>query len=505
MSDEDNKTLKYVSGEKSLKVPFVFYADLECLLKKINTCQNNPDKSYTEKKATHRPSSYSLTTCCSFDKSLNYQKYYRGEDCMKIFCNDLKDQAMKIINCEKKEMTPLTNKEKESYENQEICHICKKEFNNDNKVRDHCHYTGKCRGAAHNNCNLRYKIPKEISVVFHNGSTYDYHFIIKQLAREFKGNFECLGKNAEKYITFSAPIKKEHDNGKTTTYKLKFIGSCRFMQSSITNLVENLSKINNKEPNKFIDTMRSMTDSLSQSIDKISKIDQKISQIKFIDNMCSMLFSLKQSIDKVSQIDRKIAQIDNKEPDNTFTDSMRSTVASLLQSLDKTSTIDNDIFNIDNKSTCNMRSMVSSLSQSINKVSKINNKISYELIKKFPNTYQLCNNDHNKFELLLRKGVYPYEYMDSWKRFKEESLPDKESFYSKLSKEEISDEDYAHAQKVWDALNIKNLGEYHDLYVQSDTALLADLFEIFRDKCLEIYELDPANFLSAPGLAWQAC
>ena len=95
--------------------------------------------------------------------------------------------------------------------------------------------------------------------------------------------------------------------------------------------------------------------------------------------------------------------------------------------------------------------------------------------------------------------------MDSWKRFKEESLPDKESFYSELNKEGITDKDYAHAQKVWDTLNIKNLGEYHDLYVQFDTALLADVFESFRDKCLEIYELDPAHFLSAPGLAWQAC
>ena len=95
--------------------------------------------------------------------------------------------------------------------------------------------------------------------------------------------------------------------------------------------------------------------------------------------------------------------------------------------------------------------------------------------------------------------------MDSWKRFKEESLPDKESFYSKLNKEGISDEDYVHAQKVWDALNIKNLGEYHDFYVQSDTALLADVFASFRDKCLEIYELDPTHFLPAPGLAWQAC
>ena len=93
-----------------------------------------------------------------------------------------------------------------------------------------------------------------------------------------------------------------------------------------------------------------------------------------------------------------------------------------------------------------MRSTVSSLLQSIDKVSEINNKISQdELIKKFPNTYRLCNKDLNKFELLLRKGVYPYEYMDSWKRFKEKSLPDKESFYSELNKEHITDEDYAHA------------------------------------------------------------
>ena len=83
------------------------------------------------------------------------------------------------------------------------------------KVRDHCHYTGKYRGATHSNCNLKYKTTKKIPVVFHNGSTYDYHFIIKQLAREFKGFFECLGENTEKYITFSAPIKKEHDKGKT--------------------------------------------------------------------------------------------------------------------------------------------------------------------------------------------------------------------------------------------------------------------------------------------------
>ena len=94
--------------------------------------------------------------------------------------------------------------------------------------------------------------------------------------------------------------------------------------------------------------------------------------------------------------------------------------------------------------------------------------------------------------------------MDSWKRFKEKSLPDKESFYSELNNEHITDEDYEHAQKVCDTFKTKNLGEYHDLYVQSDTALLADVFENFRDKCIEIDELDPAHFLSAPGLSWKA-
>ena len=120
------------------------------------------------------------------------------------------------------------------------------------------------------------------------------------------------------------------------------------------------------------------------------------------------------------------------------------------------------------------------------------------LIKKFLRIYKFCNGDLNKFVLLLRKGVYPYEYMDSWERFDETSLPDKEAFYSKLNLEDITDEDYEHAQKVF---GIKNLAEYHDLYVQSDTLLLADVFENFRDKCIEIYELDPAHFWSAPGLA----
>ena len=187
MSTKDNNTIKYNQGEKSMKLPFVVFADLECLLKKIITCQNNPNESSTTENSKHTPSGYSLFTHCSFHKSKNKLDHYRGKNCMKKFCKDLRTHVTKIINYEKKKMIPLTIKEKIHSNEQEICYICKKEFDTndkkDYKVRDHCHYTGKYRGAAHNICNLRYKIPKEVPVVFHNGSTYDYHFIIKELVK----------------------------------------------------------------------------------------------------------------------------------------------------------------------------------------------------------------------------------------------------------------------------------------------------------------------------------
>ena len=127
------------------------------------------------------------------------------------------------------------------------------------------------------------------------------------------------------------------------------------------------------------------------------------------------------------------------------------------------------------------------------------------LMNRFENTYRFCNEDINNFILLLRKGVYPYEYMDSWERFNETSLPDKKVFCSELYLKDISDKDYTHTQKLFEKLKLKNLGVYHDLYVQSDTLLLADVFENVRNKRIEKYELDPAHFLSAPGLAQQSC
>ena len=126
-----------------------------------------------------------------------------------------------------------------------------------------------------------------------------------------------------------------------------------------------------------------------------------------------------------------------------------------------------------------------------------NKDLNKDLIKRFASTYEFCNGDINNFILLLKKGVYPYEYMTVWERFDEVSLPNKEDFYSSLIMEEFTDVDYMYGQKVFKIFNNKNIGDYHDLYVQSDILLLPDVFENFRNKCIEIYELDPAHFLSA--------
>ena len=313
-------------------------------------------------------------------------------------------------------MIPLTKKEEENHNKQKVSYICKKEFDTNDKknykVRDHCHYTEKYRGATHNICNLRYKIPKEIPIVVHNGSTYDYHFIIKELVKEFDGNFECLGENTEKYITFSVPLKKKIENKNIEiTCKIKFIDSFRFLSSSFSKLVDNLS--GGLYNNKCLDC--------KSCLDYIKTKNEKL---------ILKCFNCKTYYEK-----------------------------------------------------------------DFNK----------ELIKRFVSTYEFCKKNLNKFILLLRKDVDPYEYMDNWERFNETSLPNKESFYSNLNMENIDDIDYRHGNNVFKRFKLKNFGEYHDLYVQADTLLLADIFETFRNTCLKVYELDPAHFLSLPGLAWQTC
>ena len=333
----------------------------------MNTSHNNPKKSSATKINKHTPSGYSLFTHCSFNTTKNKLHYYRGKNCMRNFRLDLKEHATKIINYEKKKMIPLRKEEKKIPRQQKVCYICNKRFSTDDgnkkyfKVRGHCHFKGKYRGAAHDICNLRYKTPKEIPVVFHNGSTYDYHFIFKELAEEFEGQYECLGKNAEQYITFSVPIKKKLDNGKSITYKIKFTDSFRFMSSSLSNLVDNLSE-------EFYS-------------DKCIDCKFCLDYLKFKDD---------QLIFRCFECKKKYTKDFNKE-----------------------------------------------------------------LIKRFANIYEFCNKDINKSSLLLRKGVYPYEYTDSWERFDETSLPDNETFYSSRNKEDITNVDHRHAKRVFKNLIIK--------------------------------------------------
>ena len=147
-------------------------------------------------------------------------------------------------------MAPLTYEENQSYKEQEACHICEEKFCIDKddenykrkrKVKNHCHYTGKFRGAAHRKCNLNYKVPKDVPIIIHNAS-YDTHFIINQSAEEFNGELNCIGENMEKHITFSVPIKKKCDDSKTITYKLRFIDSFTFLLISLSELVDNMSE-----------------------------------------------------------------------------------------------------------------------------------------------------------------------------------------------------------------------------------------------------------------------
>jgi len=123
--------------------------------------------------------------------------------------------------------------------------------------------------------------------------------------------------------------------------------------------------------------------------------------------------------------------------------------------------------------------------------------------KEFPIMQKIAL-EEKKRQLLLKKGIYPYEYMDSFERFGEAQLPEKEKFYSSLSGKGITDEEYAHAQEVWASFGCQSMGDYHDLYVATDVVLLADVFENFRKVCQGKYRLDPTHYYSAPGLSWDA-
>ena len=371
---EPGTFLRFKNFLHSEKVPFVVYADTEALIKEMHNCDPNPQKSYTKKYQKHEPVSFSYYIKC-FDNSVcepilrTYTKSTPGDkDAMDVFIQWLEEDVKAIANIKPKKMI-FTEEDKKRFNESKECWICGEPFNND-KVRDHCHYTGRYRGAANNSCNLKYRKPKFIPVFFHNLSGYDSHLFIKKLGSPYE-NMDCIPNNEEKYISFSKNIKVGEYKDKKTgevrdkTFKIRFLDSFKFLPTSLGALVNNLPK------------------------------------------------------DAFNNLERYYTP--------------------------------------------------------------------------------------EEARLIKRKGVYPYEYMNTEERFNETKLPPKKAFYSRLSGEGITEEDYKHALNVWNAFNMKTFKDYHELYNETDVLLMADVFENFRNNNLKIYGLDPGHYFTAPGLSWDAC
>ena len=384
--DDEGKFLgpKYIYFKhhyKKQRVPFVVYADFECFTEKIDTCQPKDTKSFTNRYQKHRPSGFSYLIKCFDDdilspKLVHYTAESPNDNVPQLFIESLEEDIKEIYNRFKipKKMV-MTEKDKIDYKKATICHICERGIPKEGddprfkKVRDHCHLTGKFRGAAHNKCNLEYRLPKFYPVIFHNLSSYDSHLFIKNLGKS-EGKIDCIPNNEEKYISFSKHIlvdkfKNKKGEEKEVIREIRFIDSFKFMATSLDSLVNNLPKESFKNLTEF-----------------------------------------------------------------------------------------------------------------------------YE---------------GEQLDLIKRKGVFPYDWFDSFNRLSADHLPPKEAFHSVLNDSKISEEDYIHAQNVWETFKMKTMRDYHDLYLKSDVLLLSDVFENFRDVCLDNYRLDPMFYYTAPGLAWDAC
>ena len=348
------------------------YADFESILERIESPNPDPYQSYSQNINQHISTGWCVYSKLVYGDVKDPFKLYRGKDCIEKFCDYIRQEAHRLYHMfPGKPVDPLTKKQWKKYKHSTICHICFKPFNSkEPKVRDHCHYTGRYRGPTHSLCNLRYRIPSYILVVFHNLLGYDAHLFIKELGKNSR-DMEVIAKNKEDYISFSVDVTVDkyvdkEGNEKEKLTELRFIDSFKFMSSSLYSLTKNL----------------------------VSGGKQ--------------------------------------------------------------------LFGFEDYS---------------------------EL----------------QYELLIRKGIYPYEYVSSWDRFEETQLPPIEAFYSKLNMSSISSNDYQHAQRVWREFRIHNLGNYHDLYLRTDVVLLANVCEAFRETCLEHYKLDPVHFCTSPRLAWKAC
>ena len=201
-------TAEFKDGQNQFRVPFIMYTDFESILEPMDPVElGSPSQPYTNEANQHTPSGWCVYSKFANGDVDNPLRTYRGKDCIETFCNYIKGEARRLYHMfPELPMGPLTKKQWNKYKRSTKCHICYKQFTQTNqKARDHCHYTGLYRGPAHSLCNLRYKIPSYIPVVFHNLSGYDAHLFIRELGAH-TSEIGVIMKNKEDYISFSIKV-----------------------------------------------------------------------------------------------------------------------------------------------------------------------------------------------------------------------------------------------------------------------------------------------------------
>ncbi|XP_071581468.1 uncharacterized protein [Temnothorax nylanderi] len=247
LPNEDDKWLSFDNHDRKERLPFVVYADLECLLEQRER-ENAEGGARTEKYAYQRHVLFSLGyyLCCTYDDTVSTYRYRRGDDCVLWFVNELRVLARhaKIKFSTNISMVELTEDEKLEFWRATHCHVCRKAFQpEDKRVRDHCHLNGRYRGPAHFRCNLNYRNVYVIPVFFHNLSGYNAHFIIEKIANDFEGGVELLPFTKENYISFSKTVKETQTDGMwNRLVKLRFVDSYKFLAASIETLASYLDK-----------------------------------------------------------------------------------------------------------------------------------------------------------------------------------------------------------------------------------------------------------------------
>ena len=258
--------LRFKNFHRKMRVPFVVYADFECFTRPISTCSKSDEQSYTKQYQKHKPCGYSYYIKCFNDELFppvlrRYTIEDENTNVAKSFVKSLEEDIVDIYNQFKWEKRMrITKEEQRDFEKATVCHICEGTFgeieDDDRKVRDHCHLTGLYRGAAHNKCNLQFKVPKFYPVIFHNLEKYDAHLFIKELAEvqdplhaaglsKASGGIKCIARTEENYVSFSKEIVVDvfTKEGKDWEVKrvIRFIDSIKFMNSSLEKLASNLS------------------------------------------------------------------------------------------------------------------------------------------------------------------------------------------------------------------------------------------------------------------------